>query len=113
MKRFNLVQKDVYVIISVISCVLFCVVILANVIAYPLSLTDDELSGMEWFFFVLLPSIPVFMTSTILSVISIINYWNRLLKNIPITVKRKVWVVINLFQIIATVVGGICLINLW
>lgn len=113
MKRFNLAQMDVYVIISVISCILFCVIILANVIAYPLSLTDDETSGMEWFFFVMLPSIPLFITSTILSVISIINYWYRTLKSVPITGKRKVWVAINLTQIFATVVGVICLINLW
>lgn len=113
MKTRNQGIKDPVFLISVISLILFCVVIIANVIAYPLSLTDDETSGMEWFFFVLLPSMPFFVTSIILSGISVINYWRNALKNEQISAKNKVFAGINLLQILITVAGIIVLVNMW
>jgi len=96
-------KKDIFNILSIISIVLFIVIILANVIIYPLSLRDDELSGMFWFLGVFLPSIPLFFGSIILSIISIVSYFRNIIKKSHVQTKKTILVVLNIVQLILTI----------
>ena len=96
-------KKDIFNILSIISIVLFIVIILANVIIYPLSLRDDESSGMFWFLGVFLPSIPLFFGSIILSIISIVSYFRNIIKKSHVQTKKTILVVLNIVQLILTI----------
>jgi len=96
-------KKDIFNILSIISIALFVIIILANVIIYPLSLTDDESSGAIWFLGVFLPSIPLFFGSIMLSIISICSYFINLIKKNYIQTKKTVLMIINVVQIILTI----------
>lgn len=105
-------KKDIINILSIISLILFVVIILANVIGYPLSVTDDiSTTGMGWFFLVFLPSIPLFFISTILSIVSIISYFRNIFKKNQIQPKKTILAVLNIIQIILTVLGIILAVN--
>ena len=87
---------------STISLLIFITIILANVIVYPLSLKgdDDMTSGMEWFFFILLPSIPLFMGSFALGIISICQFIKDKKNNINISTFRIIFIILNIIQLL-------------
>jgi len=96
---------------STISLIIFIIIILANVIVYPLSLSDDETSGMEWFFFVLLPSIPLFMGSFVLGIISICQFIKDKKNNINISIFRIIFIILNIIQLIIMILVIIFIIT--
>lgn len=108
----NINKKDKLLNTSTISLMIFLAIILANVIVYPLSLTDDMTSGMEWFFFVLLPSIPAFCISFALGIISISGFIKEKKNNIKISIFRNIVIFLNIFQLIIMAII-IILIALW
>lgn len=96
-------KKDIFNVLSIISLILFIIIILANIIVYPLSLTGDESSGMFWFFLVLIPSVLLYFPIILFLIIAIINYFkNR--KNDKISKKRKFLTLVNGVQLILMII---------
>lgn len=98
---------------STISLLIFITIILANVIVYPLSLSDDMTSGMEWFFFVLLPSIPMFLGSFALGIISICQFIKDKKNNINISTFRIIFIILNIIQLLIMAIMVIWIVLWW
>ena len=94
---------------SIISLIIFIVIILANMIVYPISLTNDETSGMEWFFFVLLPSIPAFIISFVLAVKSVLNFIKDKKKRLETSQCMDIFIILNLFQLVLMIIIVVCI----
>ena len=88
---------------SLLSLVLFVVIIAANMIIYPLDFRGDETSGINWFFFCFLPSIPLFGSSLIMDVLAIKQFLDDKAQNVKITKMRLLLLALNTIQLLIMV----------
>ena len=100
-------KKDTSIIASIISLILFAVVILLIGFAVIISINnpDNPAVGFVWAFVVIIPSIPLLIASTILSIISIVSYFKAKKINSKVSSKKTTLAIINIIQIILLAIG--------